>query len=332
MNTPLRFTPIPQPRVWGGTRLAARAPGTPPPVGESWEIVHRPDANSPVANDALKGETLGSLFDRHGEALVGEAFDSANRARFPLILKLIDAGDDLSVQVHPDDRRAARVAGGDTGKTEAWYILRAEPDARIFRGFLPGTTAEDVERAIASGTLAELLMPLPVRVGDCFHVPAGTVHALGKGIVIAEIQQNSDITFRLFDWNRPGMDGRPRELHVAEGLAALSFAEMRPRPEEPEAVDHTDATCERLVACDKFAVERLTRFSGRPARLDTLGLSFHIVFAARGGATVACEGGTASLGEWDSCLVPASAGMYEILAAGEAEVLLFTGGHANSDG
>jgi len=327
----LRFTPILQPRVWGGTRRAARAPETvQPPVGESWELVHRPEADSHVMNDALKGETLGSLLARHGDELVGEAFDPANRGRFPLLLKLIDAGDDLSVQVHPDDRRAARLPGGDAGKTEAWCILHAEPGARIFRGFLPGTTEGEVERALAAGTLAELLMPLPVRAGDCFHVPAGAVHALGRGIVIAEIQQNSDCTFRLFDWNRLGLDGKPRALHIEEGLQALSFAELSSRPETPEPVEQTDSKCDRLVACDKFTVERLTCFSGRPVRMDTMGMSFHIVFAARGGATVSCDGGTTSLGLWDSCLVPASAGMYGILAPVEAEILLFSGGRANN--
>jgi mannose-6-phosphate isomerase len=230
--------------------------GRPLPPGddyaESWEIVDHGQDQSVVANGSLAGETLGKVVRWHGDELLGR---HAPQPRFPLLLKFLDCNRTLSVQVHPNDEQAARLEPPDLGKTEAWVVLAAEPGSKIYAGLQEGVTRDDLAAAVAAGRCEELLHQFDPRVGDCVFIPAGTVHALGEGLVIAEIQQASDTTFRLFDWNRVDADGKPRPLHVEQALAVIDFERGPVSPVRAQFT--TEPGREQLVASDKFVLDRL---------------------------------------------------------------------------
>lgn len=226
-NCALRFAPQYQNRVWGGRAFESalgRVLAGPGLVGESWELVDRPEARSIVVGGEWAGTDLGTLWGRHRGALFGPSCPDA--PRFPLLFKLLDARESLSVQVHPSVRDGVRGLGEP--KNEWWYVLEAQPGAAVFAGFRHGVTRSLAERALESGAFEELLHRIPVRRGDSLFVPGGRIHAIGGGCLIAEVQQNSDTTFRVFDWNRRGEDGVPRELHVAQSLACIDFEDYAP--------------------------------------------------------------------------------------------------------
>jgi mannose-6-phosphate isomerase len=224
---PLTFQPRLKPRPWGGQALAELYQKPVPAgerVGESWEITDRPGDAGVIANGPLAGRDLRWLMEQHGPAVLGAARPVDDR--FPLLVKILDAREVLSVQVHPPPRVAAR-RGGEP-KTELWYVTRAGPGARLWVGLKAGTTRAEFEQRIRDGTVAELLHQVPVRAGDAMFLPSGRVHALGADLVIFEIQQNSDTTYRVFDWNRRGPDGRPRQLHLEAALESIDFADFEP--------------------------------------------------------------------------------------------------------
>ena len=226
---PLTFEPRFKSRVWGGRTLEALyGKALPPggPIGESWEIADRPDDESRIANGPHAGQTLRWLMEQDAAAVVGDAHVAAG-GRFPLLCKILDARDKLSLQVHPP----AATLGEP--KTEMWYIAQADPGAELYVGLRRGTTREQFERALQEGSVAECFHKFPVRTGDTMFLPSGRVHAIGAGLVIFEIQQNSDTTFRVFDWNRVGLDGKPRDLHVAESLQSIDFADIEPALVDP---------------------------------------------------------------------------------------------------
>lgn len=233
---PLRFEPILKERVWGGRRLAALGKPLPPvgpPIGESWELSDLPEGQSRVADGALAGRTLGELVRERTDELLGPV--SLDGGAFPLLVKTLDAAETLSVQVHPDAAVAARLGGRP--KSEAWVILDAQAGAVIYLGLRPGTTREALAAAIAAGQVEELLRAVPVRAGDVVPVRPGTVHAISAGVLLAEVQQPSDTTYRLYDWGRLGLDGKPRALHIAESLEAIHL-EAAPAPlRAPTRVD-----------------------------------------------------------------------------------------------
>ena len=324
MDAPLVFDPLLKVRVWGGEALKVRADGAfSEPVGESWEVADHGEDTTCVREGPHAGRSLHDLFVADPEGLCGKAVDPANPQVFPLLLKLIDAQQDLSVQVHPDDSYAGRQSAGELGKTEAWYVLGADPGGKLYRGMKPGVGREEFASALANGTVAELLHGFEVSAGDVIHIPAGTIHALGAGVRIVEIQQNSDTTYRVFDWNRVGLDGKPRELHVEHALAVSNFRDQGSARQEGELLEQPGCVRERFVACDKFNFERLRSFQGRPVRLDTEKGCFHLLTVTVGKVKVTCAGGTVSCGQWDTCLVPAGAGEYSLSPSEEAEVLLF---------
>ena len=226
MLYPLTFKPIFKERVWGG-RSIEKLYGKPlppdVPIGESWEISDRPGDVSVVANGPLAGRTLHELVQQHSQELLGYG----GAERFPLLVKILDAQEKLSLQVHPPANVALRL-GGDP-KTEMWYIAQAAPDADLYVGLKYGVTRADFERKIKDGTVAECFHRIAVKAGDVMFLPSGRVHAIGAGNVIFEIQQNSDTTYRVFDWNRVGLDGKPRELHIQESLESIDFADFEPR-------------------------------------------------------------------------------------------------------
>jgi mannose-6-phosphate isomerase len=226
-NGALRFAPLYQKRVWGGRAFESvlgRTLGGTEPVGESWELVDRPEAQSVAVGGGWAGTTLNWLWNHHRAALFGGSAPAT--ARFPLLLKLLDAREKLSVQVHPSVRESA--LGFGEPKTEWWYVLEALPGAAVYAGFRHGVTRQIVEEAVESGGLEPLLHRIPVSRGDSIFVPGGRIHAIDGGCLIAEVQQNSDTTFRVFDWNRRGMDGSLRELHVDQSLACISFEDVAP--------------------------------------------------------------------------------------------------------
>ncbi len=227
MLYPFSFQPLFKERVWGGRKLEQLyQKALPPekPIGESWEIVDRPEDVSVIANGPLAGKDLHWLMENHREQLLGTVAPAGER--FPLLIKILDAQEKLSLQVHPPATVAAQLGGEP--KTEMWYIADATPEADLFVGLKRGVNREQFERKIKDGTVADCFQRLPVKASDAMFLPSGRVHAIGAGPVIFEIQQNSDTTYRVFDWNRVGLDGQPRELHVEQSLASIDFHDFEP--------------------------------------------------------------------------------------------------------
>src|ERR1039458_1782411 len=195
------------------------------PIGESWEISDRPGDVSVIANGPLAGKNLRWLMENHRAELLGDA-KPANENRFPLLFKILDAREKLSLQVHPPAGKAAELGGEP--KTEMWFIADAAPGAELFVGLKRGVTRAEFEKKVATGEVEECFHRVPVRAGDAMFLPSGRVHAIGAGLVIFEIQQNSDTTYRVFDWNRLGLDGKPRELHIPQSLASIDFKDFEP--------------------------------------------------------------------------------------------------------
>ncbi len=221
---PLRFEPFLRPMVWGGRRLADKLGKALPDdkaYGESWEVSDHTSHHSIVAGGPLAGQTLRRLMEEHREDLLGK--DRANDSVFPWLIKFLDAHDWLSVQVHPDEDAVKTLWPGEGSKTEAWFILDVQPGAKIFAGLKQGVDEPTLRQASLEGTVAEYLHSFEPKPGDCVYLPAGTVHAIGGGILLAEIQQTSDATFRLFDWNRKDAQGQSRTLHIDQGMAAIHW-------------------------------------------------------------------------------------------------------------
>jgi mannose-6-phosphate isomerase len=257
---PLVFEPYLRPVVWGGRKLRdvlGKSLPTDAAYGESWELSPHPQHVSRVSEGPLAGQNLNDLCRTRPAEIFGE--DATSPTPFPLLIKFLDCRELLSIQVHPDDRLAQELAGEDFGKTEAWVVLQAEPGAKIYSGFLPGVSREDVAQHLAAGTLEEALHSFTPQPGDCLFLPAGTVHAVGGGVLMAEVQQASDATFRLHDWNRLGTDGKPRELHIQQALTAIDWDAGPASPVVTALVDDSlpGNAAEPLVNCPQFAMHRI---------------------------------------------------------------------------
>lgn len=306
LDYPLRLRPILQEYLWGGKRLGELL-GKPLGAGdcyaESWEVVDHPDGQSVVENGPLAGKTLGELAKESPQQLYGEPSAAGGYPeRFPLLFKYLDAQKTLSVQVHPNDTQAATQDPPDLGKTEAWLVIAAEPGGKIYAGLKEGVDRDSLAAAIESGECDKCLHAFEPRPGDCVFIPAGTVHALGAGLVIAEIQQASNTTFRLFDWNRVDKDGNPRQLHVEESLAVSDYQRGPVQPQKPETVD---LRWERLVTCEKFLFSRLRTGSEESLELPKSG-GFHIVSLVEGGGRLFGDGFDEPLTVGTTLLLPAA--------------------------
>ena len=313
MLYPYKFIPTPIERVWGGDAL--KRYGKPVPagkrIGESWEISDRDDVQSVVANGPDAGKTLRQLIQAHGAQLLGSNCDKAGR--FPLLIKLLDARERLSLQVHPPAAVAAKLGGEP--KTEMWYVLEAEPDAHLIAGLRRGVKRADFIRALVQHPdaikLEDCIYRFPVSAGDCFFVPSGRMHAIDAGVVLVEIQQNSDTTYRVYDWGRVGLDGKPRQLHVKESLACIDFQDFEPAKQQPKAETKGSNGFSPLVECEYFHVHRLDLHDAWPDQCD--GATFHIITCIEGALNLLTPDGKnerINLGEF--VLLPAALGHYTL--------------------
>ena len=314
---PLVFEPVLKNYVWGGRNLAGLGRSLPADgvVAESWEIAAHEDGATPVTNGAFAGRTLPDLQAELGLDLVGAANAWAQeRGKFPLLVKLLDAEQALSVQVHPDDTYALRREGNELGKTEMWVVLAAKPGAELILGVRPGTTREAFREALVAGHPEPFLHRVPVRVGDHLCVPAGMVHAILDGIMVAEIQQNSNTTYRVFDWNRPGADGKPRDLHIDKALDVIDFGAVEPEVCPPEVLSSGDG-CTRSLLCRNryFVTERVDLAPGAGFRGECNGGTLEMWGVIDGEATVAGEGlEPVRLAAVRFALLPAAMGRFSV--------------------
>jgi mannose-6-phosphate isomerase len=319
-NYLLRFEPIFRRYLWGGRRLATmlhKPLGAGDDYAESWEIVDHGDDQSVVQNGPLAGRTLGQLVRDNGRELLGRhAPAAASQQSFPLLMKFLDCNRTLSVQVHPNDEQAARLTPPDRGKTESWVVVAADPGSKIYAGLKAGVTRAQLAAALKSGECETCLHEFEARRGDCVFIPAGTVHALGAGLVIAEIQQASDTTFRLFDWNRVDAEGKPRPLHIAESLATIDYARGPVAPQRPQPTGEPHS--ERLVECDKFVLDRLTIDGPISLGGDD---RFHLLSVIDGSVAATDGLGEQQLAIGSTALAPAAAGRIRLAPQGRATVL-----------
>ena len=250
IDEPLTFTPLYMERVWGGRSLESiyhrTLPNPDQPFGESWEVVDRPDEQSVVNGGALSGKSLHDLWRDHRETVFGSAYADHPSERFPLLVKILDACDKLSIQVHPPASVASSLGGEP--KTEMWFIAHAEPGARLYVGLKEGIDAEAFKRGLEEGKTADQVHEIQPKEGEFIFIPSGRLHAIGAGLVIYEIQQNSDTTYRVFDWNRLGLSGEPRDLHLEESLQCIDFTDIEPSMDV--------AAGEVLVDDDLFRIEQ----------------------------------------------------------------------------
>ena len=322
---PLTFEPVFRDYIWGGRNLETRFGRTLPPgiVAESWEISGHPSSSTVVDAGALAGLSLPEVQARLGERLVGVRSSWAtDRDKFPLLVKLLDANRRLSVQVHPPDDYALAHENGELGKTEMWYVLHAEPGAELIYGLARQTTREAFRAALDGGQLTELLHSLPIQVGDAIYVPTGTVHALLEGAVVAEIQQNSDTTYRVYDWGRLGNDGKPRPLHIEKALDVIDFDMVAPQAVDPVVVADDQGVQRREISrCAYFCVEEVQLDAGAAYEGQCDGSTFEIWGCVQGEADLSWEGDPVSLPAIRFVLLPAALGAFRIEAGGGATLL-----------
>ena len=303
MLYPFTFQPIFKERIWGGRNIERLyKKNLPPgiPIGESWEISDRTDDESVIANGPLAGKSIRWLMENHREELLGSAKPAAS-GRFPLLIKILDAQEKLSLQVHPPAAKTAQLGGEP--KTEMWYIADATPDADLFVGLKRGATRAEFEKRIQDGTVAECFHHIPVKKGDAMFLPSGRVHAIGAGNVIFEIQQNSDTTYRVFDWNRVDAKGKPRELHIEQSLASIDFNDI-----EPELIHGELAGQNGIKQCDLirdplFSVDLCEMRSGETFQTDQR--TMQIIGVLEGELAVQHEQTNITLKPGQFCLGPA---------------------------
>ncbi len=306
---PARLAPLFVPRIWGAADLAPLFPGRPAapgtePIGEVWLTGER----CAFASGPLAGRMLGEAWPALPASWTGTAVRGA--PRIPLLVKFIFPEDKLSVQVHPDDEYARRheAAAGGTGKTEMWYAVAARPGAQLRLGLADGVTAERFRAAVDTGGAEECLRPFAVHAGDGFFVPAGTAHTIGAGMVLCEIQQHSDITYRVFDYGRVQADGKPRALHLRQALEVMRFGEQKGGAIRPVPVRRGAAIEEIYAACPYFAVERW-KFADQLAR-ETSPQRFELLIVIAGNGKLTWEGAAAAYAAGEAWFLPAALGAF----------------------
>jgi mannose-6-phosphate isomerase len=321
---PLKFTPIYKDKMWGGsqmgTALQRDLPELPDPIGESWEIVDREDEQSIVTEGPLKGTSINELINFYGKDMVGSHFQGG---RFPLLVKIIDAGKRLSLQVHPDRNSCAEIGEGAEPKTEMWYIIAARPGAEIMAGLKMRTTRHQVIDNLTSADIEQCLQIFPSIPGDAYFISSGTIHAIGEGNLLLEIQQSSDTTYRVSDWGRVDSKGNPRELHVEKAIKSIHFTD-RASPRISGVSDSSNRNRKYPVInhCPYFTVDDLRVVHELPETTEP-GKSFHLLTAINHRVKVGNTTFNTILTPGDSCLIPACFGQYKLtpLEPGESTVI-----------
>lgn len=306
---PIKLKPAFKDYLWGGTRLRDDfgKDCNFDKIAESWELSCHKDGNSVVADGEFAGLTLAQYIEKEGKSVLGtncEKFEN-----FPILIKLIDAKDNLSVQVHPNNEYAQRVEG-EYGKTEMWYVVDCDEGASLLYGFKHNISKEEFRERIENNTLLEVTNSVPVKKGDVFFIEAGTLHAIGKGILIAEIQQNSNTTYRIYDYGRVGADGKPRQLHIDKAVDVTNLCPAKPYPQS-EPVDMGGWTKKRLAKCEYFTVDVIN--VDTTAALEADKSSFVNILVLDGGCVLSSEGNDAvELKKGDSVFIPAGLGKFEL--------------------
>ena len=311
INNPIKLLPVFKGYIWGGNKLKTKYNKRSDfsVIAESWELSAHPDVQSVVSGGEYDGCTLEEYITKAGKEVLGTKAQDMDY--FPLLIKLIDAKDNLSVQVHPNDEYAFAHEGG-YGKTEMWYVLDCEPNAYLYYGLNRTLTKEEFRQHIENNTILDVLNKVPVHKGDVFFIPAGTIHAIGAGIVICEIQQNSNTTYRVYDYNRKGKDGKSRELHIDKAIDAANLVqtpELLPIPQENIAL---------LVGCKYFAVYRLRIENKATVKIDRA--SFHSLIVTEGSGVIHLSNTETTFDKGDSIFIPAQNECYEVI--GECEIVL----------
>ena len=319
---PLLFEPVYKDYLWGGGRIPrifGSKPGHTGTCAESWEIADRPEGMSIVSNGAAKGKSLHELVETMGQSLVGTVGKSKI---FPLLIKIIDARERLSVQVHPDEHTAA--ASGGEAKTEMWYALAGERNAHIFAGFLPGTDRKAFEAALAAKRIEKVLRDLPIKTGEAIFIPGGRVHVIGEGCLLLEVQQNSNTTYRVHDWDRVDKDGKPRELHMDKALQVINWSDNNAAIIKPkELADEGGNGVWQIVKYPFFNLVRIDLKKKLVVKKD--GCSFHALFVVVGQMKVEGNGVAEDISAGTSCLLPAALESYTLTPlSGTATVLRTT--------
>lgn len=323
---PLRFEPIFRRYIWGGFGLRdqlGKDTGQ-ETAAESWELVDHGDDQSIVLFGELRGKSLRQLITDHADDLLGtdlaeklksESIPPQLRSRFPLLLKFLDANRDLSIQVHPDDAFGATLDPPDLGKTEAWIVMDAKPGAKIYAGLKEGVSEADFRAAAASGETPSMMHSFEPQVGDCVFIKAGTQHAIGAGLLIAEIQQASNTTFRIDDWGRVDADGNPRDLHIEQGIAATDFARG---PVTSQTAETDSDGIDTLIECDKFTIRR--HRSGEPVSVGG-DSRFRILTVIKGSIEIEGDPAGKPLGLAETALLPACLDSTKIVPGIDTEFL-----------
>lgn len=317
---PLKFQNIFKSVVWGGEKIAPfKGVNTQQKnIGESWELSGVKGNESIVAEGPLAGRTITSLAEEYKGALLGEKVYAATGAEFPLLIKFIDARDDLSIQVHPDDKLAAERHNGSKGKTEMWYVVQADEKAHLMSGLNKEITPEEYAAKVADNTITDVLHDYDVHEGDVFFLPAGRIHSIGKGCFIAEIQQTSDITYRIYDFGRLGLDGKPRELHTELSKAAIDYTVLPDYKTQYQSIKNQE---NEIVSCKYFTTSLYEL--DKEVTKDMSGLdSFVIAICVEGcGSLTDSEGNTVSLSQGETVLVPACSRSFTLRPEGNMKVI-----------
>jgi len=318
MLYPLKFSPILKDKIWGGTKLKSlfNKSAETDKLGESWELSGYEGDESVVTNGYLAGNNLTELIEIYMGELIGDTIFDEYGLAFPLLFKLIDANENLSIQVHPNDETAAE-RHNSYGKTEMWYVVDADPGSELIIGFSDDCSRETYLNAMSEDKVEDLLLKVPVTKGDVFFIPAGRVHAIGKGVVVAEIQQSSDITYRIYDYKRKDDNGNERELHTEQALDVINFEASR----EPKTV-YTPILNETtpLVTCDYFTTNML-RFDKRLERHYATIDSFVSYMCLEGNFSIEFEGDITIISKGDTVLIPASIDELSLIPVGEVTLL-----------
>lgn len=307
-KTPFTLTPEYRDYVWGGARLRPEIV----PTAEAW-IVYAEDR---VASGEYAGRTLADLAQTFGADLLGARAIKSTGERFPVLVKILDCADWLSLQVHPNDEQAQRLEGaGFFGKTEAWHVLENEPGAKLLAGIKPNTSADMLADAIQNGTIAEIAASIEAKTGDTLLMRPGTIHALGPGLLIYEIQQTSDLTYRVYDWGRPQTE--KRKLHIDKALAVSNHAAVSSALPEPQM---NDGDVKTLTACEYFRLEKIF-VEEKSATLDTRGESFHALTVIEGQSQIRAGGAAFILNQFETLLIPAICGEYQVIPLKKSRLL-----------